>query len=167
MSYHCLWRAKPQTFQASIALKISYLVYRHGSRPPWRNDHNDNRNRPDYNDRHAHDKYARRDDPKRHDDGFRNRHEHQRYHNQRPSQQNSGKEGHVSKHYPGDSRHGPVNRHDGSYGAKDRHDSSHYGSVNRHDGVSPLYGSMNRHESGSPHYGTINRHEIRSDSDHR
>ncbi len=73
----------------------------------------------------------------------------------------------MSKHYPGDSRHGTTNRHEGSFGAKDRHDSPHYGSINRPDVVSPRYGSMNRHEGVSPHYGVKNRHDNRSDSDHR
>lgn len=148
-------------------LTSHFFSLSHGNRPPWRNDHNDNRNRPDYTDRYPHDKYPRREDPKRHDDNFRSRHEHQRHHNPRPPQQNFGKEGHVSKHYPGDNRHGTINRHDESHGPKDRLDSSHYSSINRPDGASPHYSSINRHEGFSPHYGSKNRPDNRSDSDHR
>ena len=147
--------------------EFNFLFHSHGSRPPWRNDYNDNRNRAEYSDRYPHDKHPRRDDPKRHDDGFRNRHEHPRHQSQRPLQPNSGKDSYTSKH-PGDNRHGTINRHDGSYSAKDRHDSSHHSSINKPDVVSPHYSSMNRHEDVSPtHYGAKNRHGNRSDSDHR
>lgn len=161
--------ARVQEILTFVSIHSSYMLFyslSQGNRPPWRNDYNDTRNRGDYSERYPYDKFSRRDDPKRHDGGFRNRHEHQRYHNQRPGQRNYGNEGPVSKN-AGDGRHLTVNRHDESPGATDRHDSSNFAYNNRSEVISPHYGTLARDESGSPHYVAKYRLDNRSDSDHR